>query len=75
MITKQQLEHGAYYAGHCRNATEARWDANRQLFFYWRYKFGQTFKEEICHPEDEQRYDVFIPEHKLIDHTKEIPLG
>jgi hypothetical protein len=72
-IPKSELEHGAYYAGRCRNASEARWNANIQKFVHWRTKFNFTFLEEICHPEDEKMFDVFVVESKLDTPTKEIP--
>jgi hypothetical protein len=58
-LKKSELEHGAYYRGVCRNATEARWHEDFQLFFHWRVKFGHKFLETIRHPEDEQTFDVF----------------
>lgn len=64
MIPKSELEHGAYYSGRCRNAEVARWDSIKNRFFYRRYKFGDTFIEEINHPEDDNGYDLFIPSHK-----------
>ena len=73
-IAKADLEHGAYYAGRCRNASEARWNAERQVFVHWRTKFNNTFLEEIKHPEDENFFDVFVVEHKLDIPTKEIPI-
>lgn len=73
-IAKQDLKHGQYYIGRCRNATEARWNENRQKFMYWRYKFGQTFLEEICHPEDDKIWDVFVVEKETNTPTKEIPI-
>ena len=73
-IPKQDLEHGCYYSGRCRNASEARWNANQQKFVHWRTKFGMTFIETICHPEDDDVYDVFVVERKLETPTKEIPL-
>lgn len=74
MIAKLDLVHGAYYSGHCRNATVARWNAERQVFLHWRTKFGQAFVEEIKHPDDEQRYDVFEPEAMIAAPDQEIPL-
>ena len=71
-IKKEDLEIGAYYNGHCRNTTIARW--NGEVFLYWRNKFGHTFLEEIKCPEDDDYYDVFIAETKLNDVEKEIPL-
>lgn len=74
MIKRDQLIHGQYYTGRCRNASIARWNANAGVFVYRRYKFGDTFIEEIEHPEDYRGFDVFIPEEiaEIID--KEIPL-
>jgi hypothetical protein len=73
-IEKANLEHGAYYAGRCRNASEARWNADRQRFVHWRYKFGHEYLEEICHPEDDDLFDVFVVESKIDRPQKEIPL-
>lgn len=64
-IAKKDLEHGAYYEGTCRNATVARWNGKEGVFIYKRHKFGMTFFDEIKHPEDEQRYDVFVVEKKI----------
>jgi len=72
-IPKKDLIHGAYYKGRCRNANEARWNGERQLFIHWRTKYGSTFLEDICHPEDEKRFDVFVVEELLEKPTKEIP--
>lgn len=64
-IPKKDLEHGAYYEGHCRNAHIARWNAERQVFFYLRSKGGHNFREEIRHPADEQgMWDTFKPVKK-----------
>ena len=65
--------HGAYYKGTCRNATEARWNADKELFYHWRYKFGSWFIETIHCPEDEERYDVFVTEAFTETPEKEIP--
>jgi hypothetical protein len=72
VIKKEELEHGAYYKGTCRNATEARWNANNNTFVHWRTKYGQTFLECIKCPEDETVYDVFVATEKLETPTKEI---
>lgn len=58
-MAKENLVHGRYYEGMCRNATVARWDATRNQFYHWRTKFGHRFVEAIRHPDDEQYYDVF----------------
>ena len=62
-IDKRFLNHGDYYAGDCRNANVARWDANNNCFVYNRTKFGQTYTETIKHPMDEtnKNIDVFYP--------------
>ena len=44
IIPKTFLQHGYWYAGHCRNATLARWDSRTGLFYYWREKFGRVFQ-------------------------------
>ncbi len=61
-IPKQQLIHGVYYYGSCRNASIARWNAEIGRFIHWRTKFGDTFLEEISAPEDEAQFDVFVTE-------------
>lgn len=73
-IAKVDLEHGAYYKGRCRNASEARWNAERGCFVHWRTKFSHVFLEEIRHPEDEKHFDVFVVEEKINNPTKEIPI-
>ncbi len=76
-IKKEDLKHGHYYRGRCRNASVARWNAERQCFVHWRTKFGSTFLEEIKCPEDEQYYDVFVTYEDLTEAhqtVKEIPL-
>jgi hypothetical protein len=73
-IAKKDLEHGAYYSGSCRNASEARWNAERNVFVHWRTKFNNTYLEEIRHPEDDELFDVFVVEEKIETPSKEIPL-
>ena len=74
MIAKADLKHGAYYAGRCRNASVARWNANTQRFIYWRSKFGFRFAEEIRHPDDDPVFDVFRAEREVEAPAEEIPL-
>ena len=74
-IAKKDLVHGAYYKGRCRNANEARWNAERECFIHWRTKFNTTFLEEIKHPEDEKTFDVFVVESECAVPQKEIPLN
>jgi len=72
-IKKEDLKHGHYYKGRCRNASVARWNADKQCFIHWRTKFMDTFLEEIKCPEDEAYYDVFVTDHELETVEKEIP--
>ena len=58
-IPKTQLEVGKTYIGSCRNASEATWKGDH--FTYKRYKFGNTFEEDINHFEDDDGYDLFVP--------------
>ena len=71
-IAKADLMHGEYYRGRCRNASIARWNAETQRFVHWRHKCGFVFTEEICHPDDEQYFDVFVVEARC-EPEKEIP--
>jgi hypothetical protein len=65
IIARADLVDGAYYEGRCRNATVARWNAERGVFIHWRTKFANVFLEAIKHPEDEQHFDVFVPIRRL----------
>lgn len=62
-LPKDKLEVGAFYYGKCRNAGQAQW--NGKVFIYKRTKFGDTFLEEIEHPEDDRGFDVFFPFEKI----------
>jgi hypothetical protein len=78
MVPKDQLEHGAYYHGSCRNASIARWNAEAKLFVHWRTKFGIVFPETIGYwkgaKPEEQRFDEFKPFGKVTNPPFEIPL-
>jgi hypothetical protein len=74
MLAKNQLEHGAYYVGECRNSRVARWNSEKQKFVYWRTKLGETFIEEIKHQEDETKWDSFAPKEKIDPPRDLIPL-
>ncbi len=81
-IKTEDLEHGAYYAGTCRNAQVARWNAQRKEFVHWRTKYGHKFAEVIRNEGDDARYDTFAAHYKLeqtelaafLTVHKEIPL-
>jgi len=66
VIAKKDLVYG-YYKGKCRNARIAYWDEKTQRFYHLRAKFGKIFCETIQHPEDEEHYDVFVPEELLME--------
>jgi hypothetical protein len=72
-LPKSALRHGAYYRGECRNASVARWNAERGQFYHWRNKWGLTFVETIKHPEDDEVYDVFLPFEEEPNPEREIP--
>jgi hypothetical protein len=57
-IPKDQLKEGQWYFGKCRNADYAQWKDGK--FVYVRYKFGDTFLDEVECPEDDRGFDVFF---------------
>ena len=73
-LPKATLQHGHYYAGFCRNARIARWDAERQLFTHWRTKFAYKFTETIEFWEDDGQFDQFLPLFDLGDTLEPIEL-
>lgn len=72
-LPKQNLVHGEYYIGSCRNADVARWNGDESVFYHWREKFGSRFIETICCPEDDDKYDVFIAKKRIYTPKEEIP--
>lgn len=78
MVPFEQLEHGAYYHGNCRNAHIARWNAEKQHFVHWRTKFDNVYTETIGYwieaKPGEHRFDEFKPFGKLAEPPFEIPL-
>lgn len=60
-IPKDQLVEGQWYDGKCRNASRAQWKDGK--FHYRRFKFGDSFLEEIECPENDRGYDVFFAQH------------
>ena len=70
-VKKADLVNGAYYRGHCRNASIARWNADLNQFYYIRTKFGSSFVETLPGPEDtHDGMDFFMP-LELIDTPQE----
>jgi hypothetical protein len=64
LLRKAQLVEFAFYMGHCRNAEVAQWDGSK--FWYIRRKTGDTYAESICHPEDDNGFDLFLPLSRLV---------
>jgi hypothetical protein len=64
IIATADLIDGHYYRGTCRNAEVARWCQLTEAigkFLYVRRKFGESYIDEIFHPENEKRMDAFYP--------------
>jgi hypothetical protein len=62
IIDKRDLKDGAYYAGRSNGDYKvARWDAKTNLFWFMRYRWDDTFKQEMRHPEDDGVVDIFYP--------------
>lgn len=78
LLPFNQLEHGSYYHGNCRNATFARWNAEKKCFVYMREKFGEIYPEEIGYwieaKPGEHRFDEFKPYGKMKEVLFEIPM-
>jgi uncharacterized protein (DUF433 family) len=75
ILAKDQLKHGRYYKGRCRNATIARWNANEQCFYHWRKPFDRIFLDTIKYPTDEVElfWDTFWVVDELSTPRFEIP--
>ena len=58
MLRKEQLQDGVYYKGISRNTKIAKWSSKDNCFFYID-EIGCI--ENVCHPEDDNSYDLFIP--------------
>jgi hypothetical protein len=64
IIATADLVDGRYYRGTCRNTEVARWCQLTESigkFLYVRRKFGETYVDEIFHPENEKKMDAFYP--------------
>lgn len=60
-VPKEDLEDDGYYLGEHRRATVARWNGERGVFEYWRWKFGNRFIDECNHFEDDNGFALFVP--------------
>lgn len=62
VVRREDLRDGVWYAGLCRNASLAVWDAEKGVFWYLRWKWhGPPFAESIHHLADDDGYDLFVP--------------
>ena len=61
IVKKEDLIDGAFYLGLCRNAGIAKWDAEKNVFWYLRFKMGTKYFEKINHISDDDGYDLFLP--------------
>ena len=59
-IPKEDLVDGQFYYGEYRNANVGKWNAEKNVFDHWRYKFG--FRLDKCnHFEDDNGFALFVP--------------
>ena len=59
-IPKADLVDGQFYYGEYRNANVGKWNAEKNVFDHWRYKFG--FRLDTCnHFEDDDGFALFVP--------------
>lgn len=74
LIKKSNLKHEQWYYGSCRNSSTAKWNSQKNIFEYVRTKFGQSYWDQIEHPEDDTGYDIFIPIIEIDDDESVNPL-
>ena len=60
-IPKKDLVDGQVYIGRHRICTVAKWNKEKNIFEYWRYKFGATFIDTCNHFEDDNDFALFVP--------------
>jgi hypothetical protein len=73
-IAKKDLKHGSFYKGKCLYGDYARWDGVKGVFRMWRGTLGLKYLVDIKHPEDEDKFDVFVVEVEC-KQKEFIPLG
>lgn len=70
MVPLADLRDGARYLGYCRNATDAVWHAELQVFRYRRSKLGILSDEDVLHPETPQEDgggdEIFVPTSEIV---------
>ena len=60
-IPKNKLINGQIYIGNHRNTTIGKWNKEKNVFEYYRTKFGQRFIDICNHFEDDDGYALFVP--------------
>lgn len=76
MIPKDQLKHGAYYAGTSNSVTIARWNAHQGLFFGKRQK--GAIVDFFTHPADSVAMSAsatFTPLREITNSPIRIPIS
>ena len=59
-LDKKDLVDGTWYYGNYRNSNYGKWDAAKQEFGLWRYKFGWMW--DTCnHFQDDNKFALFVP--------------
>jgi hypothetical protein len=60
-IQKKDLIDGQVYIGEHRRCQLAKWNKEKNVFEYWRYKFGTTFIDRCNHFQDDDGFALFVP--------------
>ena len=60
-VPKKELKDGGIYFGEHRRATVAKWNGEKNIFVYNRYKFNNVFEDVCNHFEDDDGYALFVP--------------
>jgi hypothetical protein len=69
-IPKDKLVDGVWYYGDYRNSNFGKWDAIKQEFGLWRYKFG--WRWDTCnHFQDDNDFALFVPIRKATEEEVE----
>jgi hypothetical protein len=60
-IPKKDLIDGQVYIGNHRQCKIAKWNAEKNIFEYWRHKFTAIYIDNCNHFEDDNRFALFVP--------------
>ena len=66
-IPKGNLEDGAFYLGDHRRCKIGKWNETKNVFEYWRNKFGNHFIDKCNHFEDDDGFALFTPIKKATE--------